>query len=84
MKKEFKTLSAMYQSRDFNMFIGNKLGNDSERAERIQEYAENGCNGSMHSEIIEDWRDYLSTLKVFEPGVDEIDDIENFDISERK
>lgn len=77
----------MYESRDFDMFIGDKLGNDlfindPERAERITEYAEDGCNGSMHFEVIEDWRDYLNTLKVFDPDYDEIEDIDNYDITQ--
>ena len=39
---------------------------DPERADRIHEYAENGADGSTHAEVIEDWRDFLRTLKVID------------------
>jgi hypothetical protein len=85
--KSFKTLSEMYQSKEYYSFISDRLGNDlfinePERAERINDYAENGCNGSMHSEVIGDWRDYLNTLKVYDPEYDDIEDIEKFDIAQ--
>ena len=55
-------LADMYNSMGFQMFQSDKLSNnlfinDEERAKRIQEYAKNGCDGSMHAEIIQDWRD---------------------------
>lgn len=58
------TLEAMIRSNDFEYFMESKLGNDlfindPDRANRIHEAAKDGCNGSTHQEIIEDWRDYL-------------------------
>lgn len=32
---------------------------DPERFDRIMDAAENGCEGSTHAEIIQDWRDAL-------------------------
>ncbi len=40
---------------------------DDLRAERCYDAAENGSDGSTHREIIQDWRDYLGTLKVIDP-----------------
>lgn len=73
--KEFINLREMYSSSEFGYFLESKLGNDlfisePERAERLA----NG-EGSTHSENIEDWREYLNSLKVK-------DDDENFDITQ--
>ncbi len=32
---------------------------DPERFNRIEDAAENGCDGSTHGEVIQDWRDAL-------------------------
>lgn len=85
--KAFTTLEEMYKSEEYESFICDKLGNDlfindPERAERIQEYAEEGCNGSTHREMVEDWRYFIdSTLKAFDPEYDDIEDIEKYDIT---
>ncbi len=59
-----KTLHDLYNSPGFQRFQENKLGNDlfindPDRANRIHEAAEHGCDGSTHAETIEDWREYL-------------------------
>jgi hypothetical protein len=36
--------------------------NDPDRMERCNDAAEEGCEGSTHAEIIQDWRDFLSNL----------------------
>lgn len=86
--KSFKTLSEMYNSSEYEWFISDKLGNDlfindPERAERLHDAAEFGTDGSTHAETIEDWRDFLNTLKVFDPefDMDEDDDITKLDLS---
>ncbi len=61
------TLHELINSREFDAYRGDKLGNDlfindPERAERCYDAAENGSDGSTHAEIIEDWRDFLATL----------------------
>ena len=60
----FKTLEEMYNTREYMAYIADKLGNDlfindPDRAERIHNAAEQGCDGSLHCEIIEDWREFL-------------------------
>ncbi len=66
-----KTLRELYNSPGFESFIGDKLGNDlfindPERADRIHEAAEDGADGSTHSETIEDWREYVELYFYFE------------------
>ncbi len=59
------TLTEMLNSDDYQRWESDRLGNDlfindSARAARLHEYAEEGLNGSTHDEIIQDWRDYLA------------------------
>ena len=66
----------MLESQAWEYFISDRLGNDlfisdPERANRIWEAAENGCDGSTHYEHIQDWRDFLSLYREYEPGFDE-------------
>jgi hypothetical protein len=61
------TVDALLNHPQWDGFIGSKLGNDlfindPERAERIYDAAEHGCDGSTHYEIIEDWRDFARDL----------------------
>lgn len=61
------TLRDIYSSDGFALFIESKLGNDlfindPERAERIHNAAEHGCDGSTHAEHIEDWTEYAQEL----------------------
>lgn len=58
----------MLQSRGFQAFQESVLGNDlwlenPERAQRINEAAEHGSDGSTHAEMIKDWREYLSRFR---------------------
>jgi hypothetical protein len=62
-------LKEMYSSKDYQSYTESKLGNDlfindADRASRMHEAAEEGCEGSTHAEIIEDWREYLNALKI--------------------
>ena len=71
-EQEITTLEGLYQSKGFEChkyYIYGNDGwiNDPERRARIEEAAEYGCDGSTHGEVIQDWRDYLSTLKVIDP-----------------
>lgn len=75
MKSKYSTLEEMYGSMEFDAYISDKLGNDlfindPERAERIHEAAEAGCDGSTHAEVIEDWRDFLNNLTLFDPEIE--------------
>jgi hypothetical protein len=62
-------LRKMYACEEFERFIGSKLGNDlcitdPDRAKRLRRYARDGMDGSTHSEVIEDWREFLDSLKL--------------------
>ncbi len=62
------TIRELLNLQGYQSFISDKLGNDlfindPERADRIHEYAEDGCDGSTHAEHIEDWREYVELLK---------------------
>jgi hypothetical protein len=61
-------LEDMYNSRQFESYISDKLGNDlfssdPDRADRIHKAAESGSDGSYHAEVIEDWRDFLGLIE---------------------
>ena len=63
------TLDKIIRSNEYEAYISDKLGNnlfinDPERAERLHDYAEEGEDGSRHSEVIEDWLEFLDTLKL--------------------
>lgn len=82
-----KTLEELYNSQGFASFRDSIYGNDGfindpDRAERIAEAAEHGCDGSTHQEVLGDWRDYLNTLKVFDPDYDDPEDRDDFDLDE--
>lgn len=70
-KDKIETLENLYQSDGFQMFDNDRRGNsmflnDPNRAERCYDAAENGSDGSTHAEIIQDWRDYLDTLRIID------------------
>jgi len=74
--KDFNSLQDMYESNEYQSYMADKLGNqlyisDPERAERLQEAAEDGCDGSTHQEQIDDWKEFLDTLRVNDPEIDE-------------
>lgn len=57
-------LGELWRSQEFQIFTESKLGNDlfindPERANRIHDAAEHGCDGSTHAEHIEDWQEFL-------------------------
>lgn len=67
--KELNTLEDLYTSDEFMRWQDENLGNElfltnPDRANRIQEHNEFGSIGSTHQEIIQDWRNFLSTLEV--------------------
>jgi len=62
-----KTIDDLLSHPKWDGFIGSKLGNDlfindPERAERIHDHAEDGCDGSTHAEHMEDWREFAEML----------------------
>ena len=70
-----KTLRELIESPGFAVYQESTLGNDlfindPDRANRIHEAAADGCDGSTHAEHIQDWRDYLASLRVFDPEFD--------------
>jgi hypothetical protein len=82
----WKNLSDMYNSQEYEYYISDKLGtdlfiNDADRAERLADAAENGADGSTHGETIEDWRDFLSNLKIFDAEYDDFEDFEKYDLT---
>jgi len=65
------TLYKMIRSNEFEAYISDKLGNnlfinDPKRAERLHDADEQceGEDGSRHSEVIEDWLEFLDTIKL--------------------
>ncbi len=69
----FSSLSEMLESREFQIFMEQKMGNDlfisdPDRADRCHEAAEGGCDGSTHGEVIGDWREFLGEFHEWEPG----------------
>jgi len=67
MKKFPKTIDDLLNHPQFDSFIGSKLGNDlftddPERAERINDAAEDGSDGSTHYETLNDWREFADML----------------------
>ena len=82
---EWLKLHDLMESRDWDSYIGDKLGNalfleDPERADRREAAAENGCDGSTHGEAIQDWRDFMDTLDIFDPDFD-VDEDGSWDIT---
>jgi len=82
-KEEIKNLDDLIRSEGFQYFDSDRRGNqmfldDPKRAKRCYDAAEFGSDGSTHREIIQDWRDYLGTLRVIDPEFPE----ENGDILE--
>jgi hypothetical protein len=62
-----RTINDLLSHPAWDGFIHDRLGNDlflsdPDRAGRIYEAAKDGCDGSTHAEIIEDWRDFAETL----------------------
>lgn len=63
------TISELLALPEWDTFIESKLGNDlfisdPERAERIHDAAEDGCDGSTHAEVIEDWREFADQIQI--------------------
>jgi hypothetical protein len=63
-----KNIHELLNSCDWQYFIESRLGNDlfiddPERADRILNAAEDGCDGSTHAEHIQDWRDFTDELR---------------------
>jgi hypothetical protein len=85
--KPYKTLEDLYKSEEFQIYIEQTLGNDlfirqPDRANRIYNAAEYGCNGSTHEEVIDDYLSFLKTLKVFDPNFNNENEKENCDIEQ--
>jgi hypothetical protein len=74
--KDWKTLHDVVNSREYQMYTSDRLGNDlfindPDRASRCHDAAVNGCDGSTHAEAIEDQREFLKALKIYDPEFDE-------------
>jgi len=77
-----KTLHDLVNSEEYQSYISDKLGNDlflsdPDRADRLQKFAEEGGDGSTHSEVIDDQKEFLNSLKIFDPDFDDFDDIDD-------
>jgi len=84
-------LDEMIRSREYDDYIGDKLGNqlyleDPDRADRRDKASEDGAEGSTHAEIIQDWRDFLDTLSVYDAEIGDDEDLANheFDITKEQ
>lgn len=58
-----RTIDELLTCPDYAAFAADKLGNDlfindPERADRIAQAAEHGGDGSLHCEVIQDWREF--------------------------
>lgn len=63
------TINDILNSREYDGFISDRLGNDlflsyPDRADRLAEYAEDGCDGSTHAEVIEDWIAFVDSCNL--------------------
>jgi hypothetical protein len=84
-------LNAMLNSREWQNFESDKLGNnlcieDPERFDRINAAAEEGFDGSTHREHIEDWRDFLDNggLRIFDTEYnDPQEDMNKYDLTDK-
>lgn len=86
-KPNIKTLEELYQSEYFQMYYqfptsSDEWINNPDRMERCEEAAQEGCDGSTHQEIIDDWRECLDSLdlddETKESIAQEIDDCEKW------
>ena len=80
-KAEWKTLHDMFQSKEWQGYESDRLGNDlfindPKRADRIQAAAEDGSDGSTHAEHIEDWKAFTKLFS--DDGGDYLEDQEAF------
>jgi DNA-binding FadR family transcriptional regulator len=62
------TIRELLTHPDWEGFIVDRLGsdlfiNDPDRATRIHDAAEDGCDGSTHAEVIEDWMDFAKQIE---------------------
>lgn len=85
-KPKFKTLKEMYDSDGYQRYLDTILGNDlyisnPERANRLNDCAKDGLNGSTYGEIIGDWQSYLNNVNVFDPDLHDAEDIAKYDIT---
>lgn len=60
-----RTLREIIEHPDFHPFGSSSDDwiDNPERMERCHEAAEDGCDGSTHGEVIEDWREFLDRLE---------------------
>jgi hypothetical protein len=64
MMKPWTTLKEMLEQESENIRpdLNDLFLSDPDRAKRIIDAAEHGCEGSTHAEIIDDWYDFLDTM----------------------
>lgn len=92
IKRIFDNLDELIHSSEFQYFESDKLSNqlfitDPDRAERICDANDdgNGDDGSSPFEHIDDWRDFLNSLKVYDSEYNYWDltcNFQSFDITE--
>ena len=60
-----RTLREIIEHPDFRPFGSSSDDwiRDAERMDRCHEAAEDGCDGSTHAEIMDDWREFLARLE---------------------
>ena len=83
----WNSIDDFLHSQQWEYFDSDRRGNDlylsdPDRADRCNEAAENGSDGSTHAEIIADWRAFIDSLKVFNPEFDDTEDIDKYDITQ--
>lgn len=71
------TIDDMLNSNEYQDFISDRLGNDlfiddPERADRLHEYAADGCDGSTHAEVLDDWRAFVNCCSLPERCKDQL------------
>ena len=60
-----RALRELYSHPDFRPFGSSSDDwiRDAERMDRCHEAAEDGCDGSTHREVMDDWREFLERLE---------------------
>lgn len=88
--KKLKTLDDLLQSEDYQVYesetllsVQDNIINNTYDIDINEMIAcnEQGLFGVSHSNFIECWSNYLDSLRVFDPKYDDIEDIENYDIT---
>jgi hypothetical protein len=89
-KHSWQNVNDFLQSDEWQAYESSVYSNDlyisnPDRAIRcVEAAAKHGSDGSTHAEIIQDWRDFLSSLKVYDPDFDDPEDEADRDLTQEQ